>query len=258
MSSNATISDMRLLLLAVALMIIGQSVLTSCREEEKSYVKNIGNGERTPTMNTLDVHTFISDSGYTKYYITSPLWSMYEEAQDPFWLFPKGIDLEQYDEKLKVTATMRCDSAKYLSQKHLWRLDGNVVMVNTQRDTFLTKQLYWDQAKREIYTDSFIHIVKDKRVIEGIGFTSNENMTAYTVKRPMGIFPVEGKPGGSSQTSSNPEDDALHESENYRGYAPPPASERSYRTGIKPIEHDTIPKSMQTARPGPKTSQKNK
>jgi len=161
-----------------------------CKEEERHYVKNIGDGTSTPTMNTLNVNTFISDSGYTRYFITAPLWSMYEDAPEPFWLFPDGIELEQYDRALRVAATMRCDSARYLSQKRIWRLDGNVVMVNTQRDSFLTQQVYWDQVKREVYSDSFVHIVRTDRIIEGFGFTSNEQITAYTVNRPTGIFPV--------------------------------------------------------------------
>ena len=77
------------------------------------------------------------------------------------------------------------------SRRRLWRLDGNVVMVNVQGDSFLTQQLFWDQQKRKVYSDSFIHIVRTDRIIEGYGFTSNENMTDYTVNRPTGIIPVD-------------------------------------------------------------------
>ena len=47
------------------------------------------------------------------------------------------------------------------------------MMVNTMRDTFLSQQLYWDQNKRKVYTDSFIHIVRSDRIIEGYGLEAN-------------------------------------------------------------------------------------
>lgn len=249
MPRTSGIWGLRTIVCVIAVAASAMAVLTSCEEEKKHYVKNIGDGEHTPTLNTINVETFISDSGYTKYFIKAPLWSMYEEAKEPFWLFPQGVDLEQYDTKLKQVASMRCDSAKYLSQKRIWRLDGNVVMVNTNRDSFLTKQLFWDQAKRKVYTDSFIHIVRQDRIIEGMGFTSNEQMTAYTIKRPMGIFPVGSK--SADHTPRPVEDDSLHAGEMNRGYAPPRASFRSGGSGSEPISHDSVPAAMRQ-NPAPK------
>ena len=172
-------------------IILAVLFLAACGKEQRSYVANIGDGDASPTMTTLDVETFISDSGYTRYHISTPVWMMYDQAMEPHWRFPDGLDLQQYDLKMQPDATMECDSATYFSRKRLWRLDGHVMMVNTMRDTFLSQQLYWDQNKRKVYTDSFIHIVRSDRIIEGYGFEANENMTAYTVNRPTGIIPVE-------------------------------------------------------------------
>ncbi len=177
----------------------------SCGEEDRSYVANIVDGDHTPTMRTLDVNTFISDSGYTRYYITSSLWNMYEDATEPHWTFPDTLYLEQYDRDMNVNATMRCDSATYWSVKRLWRLDGNVVMVNTAGDSFLTQQVFWDQAKREVRSDSFVHIVRSDRIIEGYGFTSNEPMTAYTVNKPTGIFPVSESGKDKAPAAAQPD-----------------------------------------------------
>lgn len=213
-------------LLIFAVAVVASASLGGCKEEVRRYVKNIGDGTATPTMNTLDVNTFISDSGYTRYFITAPRWSMYEDAPEPFWLFPDGIELEQYDRSLQLAATMRCDSARYLSQKRIWRLDGNVVMVNTQRDSFLTQQVFWDQMKREVYSDSFVHIVRSDRIIEGYGFSSNEQITAYTVNRPTGIFPVEraAKPAAAPDTVQNTPDSLSAPARRRRAVSRRPAS----------------------------------
>ncbi len=177
--------SLRLLPLAAALTILAQA----CGPEEHSYVPNAG--AATPTMSTADVNTFISDSGYTRYFISSPLWQIYEDAPERYWHFPSGLELEQYDLQLRPASHLRCDSARYFADRHLWRLDGHVVMVNTSRDTFLTQQVFWDQTRREVYSDSFIHITRADRIIEGYGFTSNESMTQFSVNRPTGIFPAQ-------------------------------------------------------------------
>ena len=159
-----------------------------CGEEERHYVANAGS--RTPTMTTRDVSTFISDSGYTRYHINTDLWLMFEEAKDPHWNFPKGIFVTQYDDSLRETGTFTADTAIYYSQRKLWQFDRNVRMRNVDGDRFLTQQLFWDQNARKVYSDSFIHIERSDRIIEGYGFISNEQMTDYTIRRPSGIFPT--------------------------------------------------------------------
>lgn len=178
-----------------ALTAVALTATWSCREERHSYVPNATDGEHTPTMATADVETFISDSGYTRYHISTPLWLMFEDAAEPFWRFPDGLELEQYDLELKPESTVVCDSAVYFSRKRLWRLDGNVVMVNTAGDSFLTQQLFWDQTARKINSDSFIHIVRTDRIIEGYGFESDQSMNAYEVMQPTAILPVNRNPG---------------------------------------------------------------
>ena len=63
-------------------------------------------------------------------------------------------------------------------------------MRNLQGDRFLTEQLFWNQSQRKVYSDSFIHIERVDRTLEGIGFVSNEQMTSYTIRRPTAILPT--------------------------------------------------------------------
>lgn len=181
---------MMLLPVTCAAAIVTVTVVTSCQEKVKPGMISLENVDEMPTMLTRDVSTLISDSGYTRYHITAPLWMMFENSTDPYWLFPEGLDMEKYDNFMKVDATITCDSATYFSNRKIWRLDGNVRMKNTQGDKFLTQQIFWDQNRHSVYSDSFIHIERSNRIIEGYGFKSNEQMTDYTVNRPSGIFPV--------------------------------------------------------------------
>ncbi len=190
---------------AIALIL---AFAAGCGGEEHNYVPNASDGNTTPTMATSDVSTLISDSGYTRYHIEAPLWLMFEDAEEPFWRFPEGLAMEQYDLQMNPAANVICDSAVYFSRKRLWRLDGRVVMVNTDRDSFLTEQLFWDQNSRKIYSDSFIHIVRTDRVIEGYGFESDQNMESYTVSKPTAILPAQ-RPA-KNHIDSTEADTAMH------------------------------------------------
>lgn len=163
---------------------------TACSEEKTSMVHREVDGEKVPTMSTRDVVTLISDSGVTRYRITTSLWLVFDEAAEPKWRFPEGLYLEKFDRKYATDATIICDSATFFKNKQLWRLDGNVNVLNTAGEKFLTQQLFWSQRDHKVYSDSFIHIEKADRIIEGYGFNSNDRMTTYNVNKPSGIFPV--------------------------------------------------------------------
>lgn len=147
-------------------------------------------GNVTPTMSTLEVNTFITDSGITRYHVESPIWLIYDNADEPHWHFPRGIDLQRYDDAMTVEATLVADTARFFSRLNLWKLDGNVRLKNTSGDRFLTQQLFWDARAHTVHSDSFIHIERQDRIIEGYGFVSDEQITAYTIRRPTGIFPT--------------------------------------------------------------------
>lgn len=191
-------SGLRALPLMLAAVIAGACVC-ACSDDKQETIAISADPETFPTMRTLNVSTTISDSGYTRYHITTPLWLMFEEAQEPHWNFPEGMFIVKFDDDMKDNGTFTADTATYFSARRLWRFDRNVRMRNVDGDRFLTQQLFWDQNARKIYSDSFIHIERSDRTIEGYGFDSNENLTTYTVRRPSGIFPVSDfhRDGGS-------------------------------------------------------------
>lgn len=160
------------------------------RGEKTEVVHRDTDANEVPTMMTRDVVTIISDSGVARYRITAPIWLVYDEAAVPVWRFPEGMLLEKFDSVFGTDATVTADSATYFKNMQLWRLDGNVNILNTQGEKFLTQQLFWNQRDNKIYSDSFIHIERADRIIEGLGFQSNDRMTRYSITQPTGIFPT--------------------------------------------------------------------
>lgn len=193
-----------LLLIALFVALI---VSTGCREERKIDVAAKLNPKTMATMTTKNVATFISDSGVVQYKIVAPIWKVYDEVDTPYWSFPQGLYLQKYDRSFQVIATVAADSARFFSQEKVWRLDGHVEMTKVPKDLFQTEQLYWDQRRRILYSDSFIHIETSTHTLEGIGFESDERLTSYRIIKPQGIFPVNSQnfaAGGAPSTAPSP------------------------------------------------------
>lgn len=180
---------MRSLLILVFVSCLFVSVM-GCREEKKVDISKTLDASKMPTMSTKNISTLISDSGITQYKIVSPLWNIYDEAEEPYWSFPEGLYLQKYDPKYNVIATVAADSAKYYKNNKLWRLEGNVEMTKVPKELFLSPRVFWDQRKQIIYSDTFIHIENPTHVLEGTGFESNESLSRYRIIHPNGIFPV--------------------------------------------------------------------
>lgn len=168
------------------------AVVTSCKDEVTSVVKHATDPEQVPTMVSHDVQTIISDNGHTRYRITTSLWTMFEECQEPHWIFPKGVVAEEMDSLYRSVTTIKCDSAYYDERKQLWDLNGNVrITANGGVDKIMTDQLYWNQLEHKLFSDAFIHVEKGGRVIEGYGYESNEQFSTYTLRKVEAIFPID-------------------------------------------------------------------
>lgn len=193
------------LLLAAALVVW----LVIRRQSQKSddFVAEAMALDSIPTMVTYDSNIVHTDSGYPRYHATAPVYYSFDNAKEPFWRFDQGAFIEQYDNQRNVVATMECDSAVYLQTPQIWNCMGNVRINNVNGDRFLTNQLFYDVRMQKIYSDSFIHIEKSDKVIEGYGFQSNSAITDYVVNRPTMIIPVSEfnrPPSAASDSTAAP------------------------------------------------------
>jgi len=205
----STLRAMRSLpVVAVVCLLLVSFVVSGCKDSDPVGMGNV-DASRTPTMLTRDVETLISDSGVTRFRIVTPIWYVYDEVDEPYWSFPEGLNLDKYDNFFRREATVEADSAVYFKNKQLWRLDGNVNITNVMNEKFLTNQLYWDQRQHKLYSDSFIHIERPDKVLEGYGFYSNEQLTRYTIRKVSGIFPAGAfRPGGRGAGATSDSEDS--------------------------------------------------
>ena len=204
-------------------LVIVAVIATSCKDEINTVVKKTTDPNLVPTMVSHDVQTIISDSGRTRYRITTKLWLMFNEASTPHWSFPNGVVADELDEKYHNVASLICDSAYYNLASHLWSAIGNVrltmrngdkVLCNrmyydeklrqvncmdnvritrTTGDRILTNQMYYENNTRISHGNGFIHIEGGGRVVEGFGYQYLDRDKRYKIDNVQGIFPIDDR-----------------------------------------------------------------
>lgn len=166
-------------------------LFSACSRKKEFMTGAVTNRDSVPVMITRGVSTYVSDSGVVRYKIITDEWKVYDRLDPSRWSFEEGIYLEKFDNNLTIEATIIADTAYYYDQQELWELRGNVHINNEQDEEFDTQLLFWNQKTKKVYSDQYIHIRQQKRIITGIGFTSNQEFTDYTIKNTQGIFPIK-------------------------------------------------------------------
>lgn len=182
------------IIIAAGVVMIMSFLYFSKSGEKKALGTAITERDSLPMMNTLGVTTLISDSGITRYRMTTEEWNVFDRKVPSFWAFEKGVYLEQFDSVFNIEASVKADTAYFYDKEQLWKLIGHVDIQNRKGERFNTELLFWNQVTRKIYTDKFIRIKQPDRTIDAYGFDSNEQMTVYTLRNIAGIFYVDDKP----------------------------------------------------------------
>ena len=197
--------------------------MVGCGEEDKLGVKKGISAKNRPQLSTRNVSTLISDSGYTKYKVLTPLWNVYgSNRNESYWDFPEGVYLRQLDKDLKEVSMVAADSACYFPGKKLWELYGRVEIEQKGKSYFYSDRIFFDDNKKLIFSDKFIHIKTETQILEGTGFESNMNLTKYRVLKPTGVFPTQmHEPTGRAQAAF---DNAEADGPTFMNPAPEPES----------------------------------
>ena len=164
--------------------------MASCGKENKEVVEVTFDPENTYTLRTTDVSSLISDSGITRYRMNAKEWLVFGKAKEPYSYFPQGVYVEKFDSLFNVEASVKADTAYYWDKKGLYKLIGHVGILSQEGKKLNTSILYFDQKEDQIYTDEYFELEEGDKIITGIGFKSNQNMTKYKIFNSQGTFPV--------------------------------------------------------------------
>lgn len=198
-------------------------IACGCKDDVATATSGDIDPKDMPTMVSHNVQTLLSDSGKTKYRITTKTWIAYEQQEHSHWVFPDGLIAEELDNtttKFDVKMSMKCDSAHYDrntrmlnltgnvtihdntggeitcdsayydEEKLLWSLNSMVTITNASGGKIETNQMYWDRKTNKYYSESFIRMQAQEKILEGYGYESNDRLTNYRVRKVQAIVPV--------------------------------------------------------------------
>ena len=161
------------------------------KNDKPQITESVGDRAETARLKALEITTIISDSGVTRYRITTSEMYIFDKATEPYWFFPQGLHFEKFDPNFNVDAKIDCKHAIYYDKKQHWVLSDSVCCTNIEGEKFETNLLNWNERDEKIYSDSAIKITKKDLIINGIGFESNQTLTNYRTWGATGILPVD-------------------------------------------------------------------
>ena len=173
-------------------------LLSACKQEKEDLLTTVFNPETVPMIDSDSVTTLISDSGVIRYKLVANKWQFFEKVKDPYWYFPDGFYVEQFDSLFHVEVSVKADTAWRYTSRQMWKLKGNVFIKNIVNETFASDELFWDEKSRKIYTEKYIEINRPEKILlRGLGLEAEQSLRSYRILKPFDtdLYFEEGKGG---------------------------------------------------------------
>ncbi len=133
------------------LLIFFCGALTSCENDLKAVDDLLQ--KKTGVEEARVIESYLSEGGRVKAKLTAPLMMRYM-VDSSYMEFPQSLHVDFYNAAAEVESTLDARYAKYMEYQKKIFLRDSVMVVNLQTgDTLKSRELWWDQAKEEFYTD---------------------------------------------------------------------------------------------------------
>lgn len=135
-----------------------------------------------------------SDSTLLKIKLKAPVMNKYDKGvKEPVTVLPKGVDVVFYDNKGKVSTTLKANYGIMYDRSRKMEVRYNVEVVNVNGEKLNTEHLVWDEDQKKIISDEFVKITTAKEIIMGKGLESNQDFTQYQIKEVTGTIRIDDK-----------------------------------------------------------------
>lgn len=161
----------------------------SCKDNFKE-VQKIGISENEPIGIADTFNLKYTDSGRVKAILISSKMLDYSNRDFPFSEFPEGIYLEVFDEENNKSVVV-ADYAISYTHTDLIDLQGNVKLSTSKNDTLFAEQLYYDQKKEWLFTNSPVTFKMGFDKINGRGFDADSKFSNAEVLEVGGLISVD-------------------------------------------------------------------
>jgi len=170
-------------------------VFTSCENDEAEVDKFFK--KKVAVEEAKNVESYLSQAGTVKAKLTSP-YMLRVQADSPYMEFPRTMHVDFYNDSTVIESTVDARYAKYVEFDHKVLLRDSVLVQSIKNgDTLRTQELWWDQDKKEFYTDKPAHVYqRDKIIFAKNGLRAAQDLTSYTFYSSSGpmLVPNNGIP----------------------------------------------------------------
>ncbi|HMT30456.1 MAG TPA: LPS export ABC transporter periplasmic protein LptC [Bacteroidia bacterium] len=170
------------------LLVLFGIVFSSC-ENDIEKVSLITDKKALPVEMSTNLEILYSDSGKVKVKITAPELNRFD-GEKPYTELPKGVNVEFYDDQLRVNSTLTSKYAIRKDPENIMEARKDVVVVNQKGEKLNTEHLVWDERKSIIYSKEFVKITTPDKIIFGDGFEANQNFTNYKIFHIKGTITI--------------------------------------------------------------------
>ncbi len=179
--------------LTLATTFVVAFVVYSCKGNLSSIQE--ANTKEIPIQVVDSIFMLQSKNGDLEIRMEAPLMERYENDTANYEKFPKGFYVFAYDDNGLLETTIISDQSLHYQKKNsryeYWKAFGNVIVKNIQKKEELhTDTLYWDQSKKEIYTDTYVKLFSQSGMMQGYGMHSDEYARNVIIEKPFDSFGV--------------------------------------------------------------------
>lgn len=163
--------------------LLGLAIFFISCEEDLATVNSKITKINFPSQVIYDAKIVQRDSGMVKMRATAPLIEKFELIDTPYVVARKGIDIEYFDRKNpKNPGRITAKFAKMTEMKRFYEARGNVKVITSEGQMFAMQTVFWDQAKKEIYTSDTVYVTdKDgSTLVAANGMRAKDDFSEYT------------------------------------------------------------------------------
>lgn len=151
---------------------------------------------QTPMQTLENMFTVQTKNGKVEMRIEAPLMQTFENDTLKTDYFPEGLSVYAYNDEGLLESLVFSDKASHKVHKRrvsddVWSAFGNVMIHNVlKRETIETDTIYWDETKKEIYTDCYVKLYSPDGFMQGYGLRADDHARNAILRKPFNSYGV--------------------------------------------------------------------
>jgi len=151
---------------------------------------------QTPVQTLREMFAVQTKNGKVEMRFEAPIMETYDNDTMKLDLFPGGLSVYSYTDEGLLESVIFSDNAKHEVDKtgkksDVWSAFGNVLINNViKHEAMETDTIYWDETKKEIYTDCYVKMYSPDGFMQGYGMRSDDHARNSILHKPFNSYAV--------------------------------------------------------------------